>query len=376
MRLLATSSLLLAGALLVACPSNRQAGGDGGGGGGGASGDVCDLDGVEVGVPDEVASNDDGAAPDLSCIGSPVQVEAPHNLTLEGCVDIFGTGSRASSGTEVAVFSADSDPHDGTPIATTTIALVDDSTELRGTCSRSGTPCGPTERCVVDANAGRDDGFCDCRTGPDADAPACRAYECSSEGFYRFEGSIPSNTPVTMRITNPTDDTVVDTYIWGLVPVDALAVDDVFTYNAALIYASTYQSISVLAGKAPDGYRDLTDGQGNGAIAGEIHDCSDTIVGGAVVGLDDFDRFTMAITYFDGAADPHPDTRRTSTASDGLYAIMNVPTDVEHTVVAGVRDPACTGDDCSCLSLGSRKVRAYPDSVSIVTLRGDFPAHP
>jgi hypothetical protein len=346
MRLVSSSSLVLVAAALAACPSTRQPSGDGdGGGGGGGGGDVCDVGGVEVAVPGEAATKTGGEAPDLSCIGNPLQVAAPSDLTLEGCVDIFGVGESARAGTEVAIFTADTDPKTGTPIATGTVAVSNQA------------------------------GGLDCADA-DADAPACRALGCDSEGFYRLDAAVPSNTPLIMRITHPSDDTVIDTYIWGLVLVDTLAVDGVFTYNAALIYSSTYSSIPTLSGRQIEGNQNLGDGVGRGVIAGEVHDCTDTIVGNAVVGLDDFDASTMSIVYFNGEEDPNPDPVRTNTASDGLYAILNVPADVEHSVVAGVRDPSCTGEDCTCLSLGSRAVKVYADSVSIVTLRGDFPQHP
>jgi len=347
MRLLSSCSLLLAALSLAACESARQpgGGGDGGGGGGGGGGVVCDVGGVEVAVPGDVGSKSGGAAPDLSCIGNPLQVAAPSDLTLEGCVDIFGVGESARAGTEVAIFAGDVDPKTGTPLATGTVAVSNQA------------------------------GGLDC-AGADANAPACRALDCESEGFYRIDAAVPSNTPLIMRITHPTDDTVIDTYIWGLVLVDTHAVDGVFTYNAALIYSSTYSSIPTLSGRQIEGNQNLGDGVGRGVIAGEIHDCTDTIIGNAVVGVDDFDSSTMSIVYFNGASDPNPDPVRTNTASDGLYAVLNVPTGVEHTIVAGVRDPACTGDDCECQSLGSRTVKAYADSVSIVTLRGDLPQHP
>jgi hypothetical protein len=376
MRVVSACSLLLLAAAFAACPSTRQAGGDGdGGGGGGGGGDVCDVAGVEVAVPADVGSKGAGEAPDLSCIGNPVAVGASSPLTLEGCVDIFGLGASARAGTEVAIFAADVDPKGGAPLATATVAVAVASSALRGTCTNSGLECGPTRSCVEfnsDGDVVRDEGLCDCQAGPDADAPACRALDCESEGFYRLDGTVPSNTPLVMRITHPTDATVVDTYIWGLVLIDTLAVDGVFTYEAALIYSSTYSSIPTLSGRQIEGNQNLGDGLGRGVIAGEIHDCTDTIVGNAVVGMSDFDS-TMKVVYFDGADSPNPDPVRFSTADDGLYAILNVVPDVEQTVVAGVRDPACTGDDCTCLSLGTRTVKAYADSVSIVTLRGDFP---
>ncbi|MBM4283443.1 MAG: hypothetical protein FJ137_22770 [Deltaproteobacteria bacterium] len=347
MRAVSTFLTLLLIAALTGCPSNRNTGdgdgdGDGDGNGDVDVGDVCDIEGLELSVPADDGEKAGGVAPDLSCIGNPVQVAASTPLTLQGCVDIFGVGDKARAGTEVAIFAADVDPKTGTPLATGLVAVSNQA------------------------------GGLDC-DGDDAEAAACRALNCDSEGFYRLDAQVPSNTPLTMRIKHPTDDTVIDTYLWGLVLLDPADDEGVYEYEAALIYSSTYSSIPTLSGRQIEGNQDLNDGVGRGVIAGEIHDCTDTIVGNTVVGMAGFEKSTMSIVYFNGEEDPNPDPVRTSTASDGLYAILNVPNDVEQTVVAGVRDPACSGDDCSCLSLGTRTVKAYADSVSIVTLRGDFP---
>jgi hypothetical protein len=271
-----------------------------------------------------------------------VQVGPPQQLTVEGCVDIFGVGEGARAGTVVDLFLGTDDPKNGTPIASGTVAVATQA---------GGLAC----------------------NGADIDAPACRAIDCSEEGFYRLDATVPSNTPLTMRVTHPTDSTIIPTYVWGLVLIDSLATNGVFNYEAPLINSSTYSSIPTLSGRQIEGNQNLNDGLGRGVIAGEIHDCADTIIENAVVGMDGFDSDSMAIVYFDGEADPGPDPLRLNTANDGLYAILNVEADQEHTVVAGVRDTACTGDDCTCLSLGTRTVKAYADSVSIVTLRGDFP---
>jgi hypothetical protein len=145
----------------------------------------------------------------------------------------------------------------------------------------------------------------------------------------------------------------------------------------AMIFRSTWDSIPTLGGRQITGGQDVSDGQGRGVIAGEIHDCNDVIIEGASVSFGSFDSGSMSIAYFDcNTEDPKPDLRNTSTATDGLYVLLNVPTDVganEHVITAGIREPGCAGADCTCRSAGSRTVKSFPDSVTIVTLRGDFP---
>jgi hypothetical protein len=349
------ASSLVASVVLVGCGPGRTPGGGGGddddnGGGGGVTGDVCDIGTVSVAVPEADALSAAGGAPDRACVGNPEQVGASTQLTVEGCVDIFGVGNLAERDTEVAVFLADVDPKTGTPLATGVVAVPNQAATL--------------------------DGGANCAAGSDANAPACRSLDCGSEGFYRLNAPVPSNTPLTMRITHPTAAIIVDTYVWGVVFRDSDATAGVYEYEAPIIYSSTYDSIPTLSGRTVSGAADLQDGVGNGVIAGEVHDCADVIVENAVVGMTGFDRSTMSTVYFNGEEDPNPDALRTATASDGLYAVLNVPGDVEREVFAGVRDPACAGEDCQCLSLGSRKVKAYADSVSIVVLEGDFPVTP
>lgn len=315
----------------------------------------CDVDGVTMPRPanedgDAInASLPAGGAIDLSCIGNPTSVEGSAEVRLQGCIDVFGLGDRAKSGIKVAVFSDDQNPKTDTP------AFGE-----------------------VQIKVQEDVGDLDC-AGGDANDPACLSLGCERKGAYAIEG-IPVHVPLTMKVSKPGDSTIIDTYTFGVVfdyQVDALAVDGVVTYAANLIYSSTWDSIPTLAGRLIDGGLDVSDGVGRAVIAGEIHDCSDALVEGASVVTDQADP-TTKITYFDGnSSDPKPRLSRLSTNSDGLYVVLNATTDSGsndvHTITAGIVEPGCAGDECACVSLGSRTVRAFPDSVSIVTLRGDFP---
>ena len=147
-------------------------------------------------------------------------------------------------------------------------------------------------------------------------------------------------------------------------------------HDATFVFASTYASIPTLAGRRVAGSQDTGDEEGRAVIFGELRDCADIEIGGGVVGLADFDAVTTSLTYFDGDTNnPLPDLTRTTTASDGLFALLNVNTgagDNSHRIVGGFRSN-CAGNDCSCASLGERTVQSFPDSVAIVILRGDFP---
>ncbi len=304
---------------------------------------------LELPLPDEPGTLPafSGQAVDFSCVGSPAAIGAGGTATLEGCVDIFGLGGKAKSGIKVAIFGDAQDPKTEAPAYGEANIFV-----------------------KLDAD-GRE-----C-AGADANFEGCLATGCEKEGYYRIAG-VPTHVPLTMKVYKPGDTDVIDTYTWGVVfdYLETAAVDGVVTYAANLVYKSTYDSIPTLAGRIVDGQQNTADGVGRGVIAGEIHDCQDRIVQGATVTTDRYDASTK-ITYFDGNTDdPKPALARLSTNIDGLYVVLNATTgaaDSVHTLSAGIVDPTCTTDDCACVLVGSRAIRAYPDSVSIATMRGDFP---
>lgn len=320
-----------------------------------AGADDCDVDGVTLPLPADEEGNvvnavlPAGGEVDLSCIGNPPALEQSAAVRLQGCIDVFGLGDRAKSGIRVAIFADGQNPKTDTPeFGEVEIAVQEDVGDL------------------------------DC-AGADANEAACLSLGCDRKGAYVIE-NIPVHVPLTMKVYKPGDTTIIDTYSWGIVfdYLDNIAVDGVVSYDANLIYSSTWDSIPTLAGRLIDGGLDVGDGIGRAVVAGEIHDCNDKLVQGASVTTNQADA-TTKITYFDGdVEDPKPRLSRLSTNSDGLYVVLNADTDTAsgsdlHTITAGIVEPGCTGADCACVSLGSRTVRAFPDSVSIATLRGDFP---
>lgn len=346
-RLVAGLSAVL---LSLACPTGGPPPNPNPNPNGGADVCVVGTSTLELPLPDEAGTLPDfsGQAVDYSCVGTPVPIGPGTNATLEGCVDIFGLGGKAKNGIKVAIFDDSQDPKTEAPAYGETDIFV-----------------------KLDA-----DGH-DC-AGADANFEGCLAAECDKEGFYRI-ANIPTHVPLTMKVYKPGDADVIETYTWGVVfdYLETTAVDGVVNYAANLVYKSTYDSIPTLAGRIVDGQQNTADGIGRGVIAGEIRDCQDRVVQGATVTTDRYDASTK-VTYFDGNTDdPKPNLARLSTNVDGLYVVLNATTDAAvslHTLNAGMVDPACTGEDCSCVLLGSRVIRAYPDSVSIATMRGDFPS--
>jgi hypothetical protein len=306
---------------------------------------TCTVEGEEARLP--LAASRATGAPRLDCYAAAAQPAESTAVVVEGCIDIFGVGLEAVAGVEVVFFDRDASPLADTALARGPVVLASSSQNLA--CA-----------------------------GADADEPACRALGCESGGFYRAVGAVPTETPLIIRITSQDNPSVVRTFLYDVV-LAAAAVVDVggelrANYEATLIYSSTYTSIQSLGGRSIEGGNDTRDFVGRGVIAGEIHDCDDLAVEQAVV-VDVGDDPQSRIVYFNGSTtSPGPEIRNTATSSDGRYANLNVTTAGEqHVIAAGIRTPGCDGDDCACVSLGTRSVQAFPDSVTIVTLRGPLP---
>lgn len=103
---------------------------------------------------------------------------------------------------------------------------------------------------------------------------------------------------------------------------------------------------------------------GNGAVAGEIHDCGDVRVTGATFGIS---RAGAAEAYFtDNEAAPLPDSGATSTSTLSLYSAYDLtPGPVRVVAAARVKGVET--------SLGYFDVRVFPNAVTSMTFRGFRP---
>lgn len=337
-RLLLASSLAALLVPLACAPTSTGSTGTSDGDGGVVpSNRTCTIDGVELAKPLAHATTPSGA-PDLSCVDNPVQLGASSDITVEGCVDIFGLGGKAKTGLRIAFYDATQDPttdepeYGDAPIAT--------------------------------------------KSEGSAEAAAC-----SKEGWYTKDG-VPTNRPLIIKVYD-TDEgvsqTAIPTYTYFEHFPSEGVVDGVFEYEANLIYKTTYDSIPTLGGKRVDGQQIIYDGEGRSVIAGEVHDCNGELVQHASVSSSRFDSSTR-VAYFNGdEEDPTPDLAITATNSDALYTILNAATDVganDHNIVAAILDPACTEEDlaeCDCVKAGAATIRVFPDSVSILSPEGTFP---
>jgi hypothetical protein len=288
-----------------------------------------------------------GAPADISCMMTPPVAGASQMVTLYGVVEIFANGPDSGNIT-VDVFSEGADGALGAMMGTATSSTASPCVEMEELVDSMGMPTGTTRRL----------------------------------GFYAIP-NIPTETPLIVRTTG-------DTGLWnplytynfmvlnGDVQTGAPAMGACgdtpmgprYEYRARVLSHSDYGSIPITAG--------LASGipAGHGALAGEVHDCTDVRVEWAQVGVLAGDpAHPSAIgsrVYFNNIADnPLPNVSQTQgTSLLGLYAALDVaPGPVNVAAIGYVGGQQ--------VSLGWYRARIFPDAVTGITLRGirSFQAH-
>ncbi|MBI2893220.1 MAG: hypothetical protein HYY06_06675 [Deltaproteobacteria bacterium] len=270
--------------------------------------------------------------PDLGCFqpdGYRVAGD-PQDVIVYGVTDIFGNGVDADD-IRVEIFEPGGDCGDGpgTLLATTT-ALVDDCVAALG-----------QEECQEE--------------DPDDEG------SFRDLGYFEFTETVPTETILALRTSgNPS--------LWKPLVLynlyftnDEVSEGRVF-YEARVLSTDDYRTIPASAGM-PAGIS-----PGNGALAGEVHDCGDARVGFAQVATDPAPPQPYSITYFnDNPDDPLPISSRTEgTSILGLWASLNLPPGPAKVSAIGF-----VGD--GMVSLGWFDVCVFADTVSAVTLRGPRP---
>jgi hypothetical protein len=101
---------------------------------------------------------------------------------------------------------------------------------------------------------------------------------------------------------------------------------------------------------------------GNGAIAGEVHDCGEVRVSGAIVNVSA--RHSVPVGYFtENENAPLPDANKNSTSSLGLYAAYDLaPGPARISAVGTVGGKV--------VSLGYYDVQVFPNAITAMTFRG------
>jgi len=323
-------------------------------------------------------------APNLDCLGKsgPTPGAAPAQVTLTGFVHVFSSGPD-SNNVKIQVFDAATvtatDPVGQVTLGALTVT-IDPATQRA--CDADG-----TKGCSLPLANGCALPLCnDGLNGRADDHKYCRdngaGGECSDrlrwESRYSIAG-IPTNTRLVVRVTGPSgmsDTTWATTVAFNiflstndractsLSDTDCLDKSDAahpkYQLNVSALSAADYVNIPTISG--------LSGGisQGDGAIAGEVHDCDNFRVGNVeVVTTPGADRFT----YFNGnPVKTLPDASRAGVGTDrlGLFAALNVKPGAVHVETAGGK----SAGDTTLTSFGTFDAFVYANSVSIVNVNG------
>jgi hypothetical protein len=105
---------------------------------------------------------------------------------------------------------------------------------------------------------------------------------------------------------------------------------------------------------------------GHGVIAGEVHDCDDVRLSNATVYTQPAPNYEDTVYFSNNDTHPLPDTSRNGHGTQllGLYAILDVNPGPVRVAAIGYSPSG------ELVHVGSYAARVFPDSVTVVTLRG------
>jgi hypothetical protein len=254
--------------------------------------------------------------PDLSCldVANVPKLGTSQAVTVEGVVKIFSHGCE-SKDVKIEIYEVVDADIGPTPVGTPVTTPSD--------CTVSG---------VSSTNA-------DCGT----------RYECK----YSYAG-VPTEKELLVLTKGAQ---WAPLYAYNLFIPNTEVVGGKWTHDVRALATDDYSVIPQAAIGGP-----IT--PGNGAIAGEVHDCGDVRLTGATV---DVDVFKKVVTYFSSNEEsPLPDLGAASTSVLGLYAALDVAPGLASVAALGLVDGKVT-------TLGYARVKVFPDSVTSLTFRGVRP---
>ncbi|HEY7957379.1 MAG: hypothetical protein ACHQ17_11040 [Polyangia bacterium] len=379
-------------AILVAgCGGNHQVTGDLGGGCTTIDG-VCltpaPLAAVRTACGDVTEYCDPAGkpAPNLACLATPPALKpGPAAATLTGFIHVFSSGPD-SKNVSVAIYDAapllaGMDLSAVTPLATIASTTLDPATERACDAdAKNGCSIPSTTGCTLpvcgDGLNGRPDNIKYCRANEDG-TTSCND-RLRWEAHYSLP-SIPTNKQLVIRASGQggaADQTWANLVSWNVVlstndpacagpsSTDCWDLTDPqnpkYQLDVNALSKSDYVNIPTSAG--------LSGGisEGQGAIAGEIHDCDNIRVGNVSVGeTPAADRFS----YFNGnPIMTLPDPSRLGTDQLGLYTALNIKPGKVHVVAGG-----SLTDGGPLTSFGSFDGYVYADTVSVINVNGGKP---
>ena len=284
---------------------------------------------------------------DLGCLAAPPSQGTSQTVTMTGYVKLFSSGND-SQGVKVEVYK-EGPNHDG--------ALGD----LVGSFTTSSS---------------------DTADPPQTPLPTwstkCPADGCKLRTY--FVANVPTETPLVIKTSDATQSGQwQDLYDYNVYlsngavvttsPVPSTGIDGFPTsgsfaaYDASCVAATDVNTVASAAGG-------LTVKQGDGVLAGEVHDCGDVRVSGATVETDA--SHDGPLFYFNtNESDPTPDQSRgpqgLGTSNLGLFGALNLATGTPIHVSAVGKSGGQT------VLLGYYTVQVFPGAVTALSFRGRRP---
>lgn len=254
--------------------------------------------------------------PDLGCFDTAnvPALEATQTVTMEGLVKIFSHGCESKS-VSIEIYTVNDADLSSSPV---------------------GTPVTTASDCTIDGEM-TDNAECGTR------------WECK----YTYTG-VPTETELAVLTKG---QLWAPLYQYNIFIPNAEVQGGVWNHDLRALATDDYTVIPQAAIGSP-----IT--LGNGAIAGEVHDCADVRLVGATVDVEVDKRI---VTYFTSNEEqPLPDLTATSTSALGLYAALDVPPGKASVAALGLVNGKLQ-------TLGYHRITVFPDAVTSITFRGVRP---
>jgi hypothetical protein len=267
----------------------------------------------------------------LDCLAAPKAQGVSKMVTLKGFVKLFSSGGD-SAGVKIEAFKEGIDGALGAPVSSPFVTLNNDTMD-------------PPQLPLPD-------------WAPNKCGNGCklRSYTLTN---------VPTETPLILKTSDAAaTGQWADLYDYNIyLSNDALEAGDIGHYDASTVAATDINTVALAAGG-------LTIKPDRGVIAGEVHDCGDVRLSGAMVDSD-LAHEGPAFYFGENEADPLPDQSRApqglGTSKLGLFSALNFATGVP------IRLSAVGKFKGDTVLLGSHTVQAFPGAVTALSFRGRAP---
>jgi hypothetical protein len=277
------------------------------------------------------SANDGNLTVDIACLTAPAALGTPKTVKLQGFVKLFSSGND-SQGVKIEIFKEGPSGAIGDPVGTPYVTTNDDVKDPPQTPLPTWSTKCPSEGCKLRS--------------------------------YSIDG-VPTETPLIIKTSDATGtgnlwSELYDYNIYfsnGSVDGQGIA-----HYDTSAVAATDVNTVAATVG--------LSVKSDKGLIAGEVHDCGDVRISGAMVDTD-LPHEAEMFYFGENEADPLPDRSRApqglGTSKLGLFGALNFPTGQPIRISAVVKHG---GAD---VLIGAYTVQAFPGAVTALSLRGRRP---